>query len=410
MAILSKAKLLEETQVKNTHLTHIEDLVFKNGSKGVEDANAFLRSLVDMLSGHGSSSLQLTVKWDGSPSIVAGINPENGRFFVGTKSALSTTAKLNYTYADIDMHYPDTDDRRNAILKVCLDYLPELHIENIIQGDLLFVQNSISHENIHGAQYITFRPNVITYAVPAESSLADQMLRAKLGIVWHTQYRGDYMSELRTINSVDISRLTPTKNVWFRDADFLDLTGSATFKSDETDAIRKDLYNLTLLRNAVSPYFLDRIAANRTLSDMIAIYNNSLIRSGEGITSPAHVASNLIRFVDNKLVQRQTEAKQETTRLRRAKDRTELVSFLSLNINELISIYSVYAQIVKIKLKILGKIRNIEGFATFIKTDTGYKVTAPEGFVAVDTLNSNIVKLVDRMEFSRENFNLARNW
>jgi hypothetical protein len=46
----------------------------------------------------------------------------------------------------------------------------------------------------------------------------------------------------------------------------------------------------------------------------------------------------------------------------------------------------------------------------FIKTDTGYKVTGPEGFVAIDKLSNSAVKLVDRLEFSRNNFNAIKNW
>ena len=47
---------------------------------------------------------------------------------------------------------------------------------------------------------------------------------------------------------------------------------------------------------------------------------------------------------------------------------------------------------------------------TFLKTDDGFKVTAPEGFVAVDTIKGNAVKLIDRLAFSHANFTAAKAW
>jgi hypothetical protein len=45
----------------------------------------------------------------------------------------------------------------------------------------------------------------------------------------------------------------------------------------------------------------------------------------------------------------------------------------------------------------------VEGIGTFQKTGDGYRVTAPEGFVAIGH-DGGAIKLVDRLEFSRTNF------
>ena len=44
----------------------------------------------------------------------------------------------------------------------------------------------------------------------------------------------------------------------------------------------------------------------------------------------------------------------------------------------------------------------------FLRTKNGYRVTNPEGYVAIK--KGNAVKLVDRLEFSRANFTAAKDW
>ena len=47
---------------------------------------------------------------------------------------------------------------------------------------------------------------------------------------------------------------------------------------------------------------------------------------------------------------------------------------------------------------------------TFVRTSKGFKVTNPEGYVAIDRVSGNAVKLVDRMEFSYNNFTAIKAW
>jgi len=71
--------------MKNTHLEHLEDNILNDGSQGGKEAVAFLRSLGDMLD-QGMADTRVTVKWDGAPAIICGVNPDNGRFFVGNSA------------------------------------------------------------------------------------------------------------------------------------------------------------------------------------------------------------------------------------------------------------------------------------------------------------------------------------
>ena len=89
---------------KNVHLEHIEDEVVNRGVPGARDAINFLRSLRDMLAGNADSKVNVTTKWDGAPAVFAGINPENGKFFVATKGIFNVDAKLNYTEEDRKSH------------------------------------------------------------------------------------------------------------------------------------------------------------------------------------------------------------------------------------------------------------------------------------------------------------------
>src|SRR5210317_21195 len=89
------------TKDRNVHLEHLEDSIINDGSKGGQNAINFLKSLRDMLSGKSGVKVNTTVKWDGAPAIICGINPENGKFFVGTKAVFNVNPKVNYTVADI---------------------------------------------------------------------------------------------------------------------------------------------------------------------------------------------------------------------------------------------------------------------------------------------------------------------
>ena len=93
------------SEEKNLHLEHLEDELINNGSRGAREAIEFASSLTKMLAGKASKKYNITVKWDGAPAVFAGINPENGKFFVGSKSVFNVTPKINYTNADIDQNH-----------------------------------------------------------------------------------------------------------------------------------------------------------------------------------------------------------------------------------------------------------------------------------------------------------------
>lgn len=393
----------------NLHLEHLEDNVLNRGITGARESINFLRSLRDMLAGHAQTKTNVTTKWDGAPAVICGINPDNGKFFVGTKSVFNKDGKLNYTNEDIDRNHPNPG--LNEKLKIALAYLPKLGIKGIIQGDMMFAKGDIKKQAIDGQNYITFQPNTIVYAVPSDSVLAKKMLDAEMGIVFHTSYNGRSFDTLRASFNIDIGHLTPTKDVWFRDASFVDASGTATFTAEETKKISEILSNAGRVLQSITPSVLNRISLNETFNIYVKTFNNTKVRAGEPIKNTQQHTAQLIKWIEDKLNKEILTAKKEDTRQKRIAEKSEVMRFFRGNSAQLKIIFDLMNLIVDAKVMIVRKMETIKtAVDTFVVTSDGFKVTGPEGFVAVDKLSGGALKLVDRMEFSKNNFNAAKNW
>ena len=390
---------------KNTHLEHIEDSVWNEGSAGVETALAFLESVSDMLNGNAKSKVNVTVKWDGAPAIFAGIHPETRKFFVGTKSIFNLNPKINYTNADIDKNHGDAPGLVPK-LKASLKYLGKLGIRGILQGDIMFTKGDTSKETIDGVKYITFQPNTITYAVPADSELASEITNAKIGVVWHTNYTGKTIKDLKAAFNPQVSKLARTRDVWFSDADFKDTSGTATFTKSETKDIQGMIDGVRKTASKHSK-FIDELQGKSAIISELKIFGNSLIRQGAGGTESVE---GFITHLNSKMQKAKDSVKTDAAKKRKESQFKELVTYLSNNSTKLDSLFAMRESLVSIKIMMINKLKAVKGIGTFIKTDSGFKVTAPEGFVAVDRLTNKALKLVDRMEFSMQNFTATKNW
>ena len=401
--------LEESKENKNVHLEHIEDEVLNRGVAGTRDAINFLQALRDMLAGHAESKVNVTTKWDGAPAVFCGINPENGKFFVGTKGVFAKNAKLNYTDKDVDNNHPA--EGLNKKLKVALRYLPKLGIKGVLQGDMMFTKGDLKNETIDGTDYITFQPNTIVYAVPTDSKLAQMMRAAQIGVVFHTSYTGKALEDMKASFNIDINNLATTKDVWFRDASFVDASGTATFTEQETKQITNILSDIGNLFRGINPVVLNRIATTETIRTQIKTFNNSKVRAGQVIGDTFKHVRELTRSIEDKLNKEILSAKLDKTKQKRIAEKSELMRFYRNNAPELKKIFDIQNGLVEAKsmvIKKLQQIRQVTG--TFLKTDNGFKITNAEGFVAVDKLKGNAVKLVDRLEFSQANFNAQKAW
>ena len=393
------------TESKNTHMTHIEDKVLYGGVDGTRQAINALCGLRDMLA--GTSKGNVSVKWDGAPAVFCGTDPSDGKFFVAKKSIFNKNPKVYKTNADID---DDTSGDLNAKLKEALRYLPELGIKGVIQGDFLFGNGDVSTKNIDGQKYTVFHPNTIAYAVPYEQSKS--VRDAKIGIVWHTTYKGSTFETMSASYGVDVSKLKKSKNVWSQDAMLRDVT-HATMSKRETEEVTKILSNAGKLFNQISATTLRTLQANPKLAQPIETYNNTFVRAGALLPdSKKHVNG----LISNRQAYYKKEI--ESKKSQRGKDawiakmKDEMEFFSDDNRASLEKMFDLQKTLVLAKLKLINSLDKLKTIDTFVKTKDGYKVTGEEGYVAIDKLGGDAVKLVDRMEFSYNNFSsdILKGW
>jgi hypothetical protein len=218
------------------------------------------------------------------------------------------------------------------------------------------------------------------------------------------------MEDMKASFNIDIGRLSPTKDVWFRDASFTDASGSATFTEQETKDITYILSMAGRTFQSINTMVLNRISSSESILTYIKTFNNTKVREGKKITNTQSHTLELIRWVEAKLNKEIADVKKAETKAKRAKEKTEIMRFFRTNAQQLKSIFDLMNLIVDAKLMVVRKLETIKSIGTFVKTENGFRVTAPEGFVAVDRIKGNAVKLVDRLEFSQANFNAQKNW
>ena len=401
--------LVEAKAGKNLHLEHIEDEVLNGGVAGTRGSINFMQSLRDMLAGSSTKNTYITTKWDGAPAVFCGINPDNGKFFVGSKSIFNKTPKINYTPQDIDDNHPPGLASK---LKVALEHLPKLGIKGVLQGDMMFAKEDLAVKTIEGERYVTFHPNTIVYAVPLGSDLGKEILNSKMGIVFHTEYTGTKLEDMKSSFNININRLLKNKDIWFRDAEFTDASGTGSFTARDTETITKILSSVGRTFQNISANTLNTIADDSEINTIIKTFNNSKIKTGQQIRNIRTHVTQLIRYIENKYDKDINKLKTDAAKDKKTQRKNEFLKFFLQKKADLEKIFDLMNMLIDAKMMIISKLENMEQLTqTFVKDGAGYKVTAPEGFVAVDQIKGGAVKLVDRLEFSRNNFNVElKNW
>ena len=397
------------TKEKNTHLEHLEDDIINRGSKGGDNAINFLKSVRNMLAGSSGKKVNMSVKWDGAPAIICGINPENGQFFVGTKSVFNVTPKINYTSADIRRNH--SGELANK-LNIALRELSKLRISGILQGDFLFSKSDLKSATIDGENMITFTPNTITYAVPVDSDIGKRILRARMGIVFHTSYSGKTMKSL-IAGFGTVSGKSGISSVFLADAAYKDVSGSAKLTSSELSTFdaRIRMAEGSLLK--AGP-MLDEMS--KTTSDSLSVgfrlktFFNHYIRNTQGNMAKVKTLVDMFREYYQSILQAEIDAKKTDSAKQKYRDilNTNL-RFIDRNKQALYFAIASHVTLQNAKNFLVSKLSEIQSIGHFLRTPNGYKVTAPEGFVAVDKV-AGAVKLVDRLEFSRANFTAEKDW
>ena len=407
-----KDTLLEDKGGKNLHLEHLEDEILNYGVDGGRAAINFLRSLRDMMAGSSRSSVNMTVKWDGAPAIFAGIDPADDTFFVAKKSVFNVSPKLYKSNAEIDA---DLSGTLNAKFKVALAELSKLGITGVLQGDLMFTDD-VERQNIDGVDYYTFQPNTIVYAAAVDSDLGKQVKAASIGIVWHTTYTGDALQDMKASFGVNISGLKKPSSVWMDDATYKDTSGTATFTAKETDEVTKILsdtgktfqkINANQLRSFLK---LQESMTGTMAGASLKTYNNSKVRAGEKITNPMAHAKGYEKWVYESVQKQIDKAKSDKGKQKYTGIQKEYIREIRKHTRNLEQIIKFQNLLVEAKSVIVNKLDQVKSIGTFIRTANGFKTTNPEGYVAIDRVSGGAVKLVDRMEFSFNNFTAIKAW
>ena len=392
---------------KNTHLEHLEDDILNQGKQGGFNSIAFLKELGEMLT-RPQSSVRVTTKWDGAPAIICGTDPQSKRFFVGTKSVFAKTApKVIYSAADADKMY---EGQLAQKLKDSYEYLSKLNIQGVLQGDLLFTDDKDTRL-VNYEQCVTFQPNTIVYAIPVNSDLGRRAQRAKLGIVFHTTYVGPTLADMNAQFGADVSQLQGNEDVMVFSSDFRDVTGSANMTPPEKqqfDALVRraegSLKQASLFLDLLGQYGQSKFMMNT----MFKVFFNSYIRQGKPITNARAVVQDYKRYYTEQLNKEIASKKTQATKDKYLQMRTDGLKFLQQNERAVYFTVASYMNLIEAKNYVIRKLEKVQEIGTFLRTENGYQVTAPEGFVAIRS--GNALKLVDRLEFSRANFTADKNW
>jgi len=394
---------------KNTHLEHLEDDIFNSGTAGVTNSINFLKSLRDMLTeGDGQSAMKVTTKWDGAPAIICGRNPQDGRFFVGTKSVFNKTdPKIVYSEADADRFYPGSTV--GGILKECLQRLSTLPIQGVLQGDLLY-QKTPSVIMLEGKRNYSFRPNTITYTIPVDSELGERVGKSKLGIVFHTEYTGRTIADMVAGFGADVSGLQSKSEVAVFSSEFTNVGGAANLTQVEKANVDRTIMAAERNLRQGQGFIKSVQGVGKgpfTLPALFKVYFNQVVREGT-VPSAAHMSKQFCSFIDKKFCAEIAKKKTGKSKMEWMKRRNEAVKFINTNRSSMNSALDGFKNLMDAKVMIINKLTKIKSVGTFLEEENGLRATSPEGFVAIK--DGAALKLVDRLEFSRANFTAAKDW
>tara|TARA_A100001015_G_scaffold289467_1_gene361364 strand:+ start:347 stop:1567 length:1221 start_codon:yes stop_codon:yes gene_type:complete len=387
-------------EFKRTHLEHIEDIILTQGYQGGQAVIDYYKGLLVTLQGTSVDPVRVSVKWDGAPAVVCGTNPDNGRFFVGTKSVFTQSPKINYTKNDIAKNH-GTEDLGQKLLK-CLVHLKKLNITGVVQGDLLFTDEDITRKPINGKQHLTFTPNTITYAVEEGSDIAKQIDAAKVGIIFHTTYNGDSLADMNASAGANVESFSKTPDVFFDNATYKDVSGSAKFTKDQTANFMQQIDKLEKLLTSVPRNLSDMFRGNQDFVPFFQMFINDQVKQGKLPTNANQFVIDFQKFYVNRMQQQIAGLKAQKALALRQEKIKNMPQFLNRLKRPLQAMLNFYKQTQAMKIFILQKMNQAMQIGSFSQTDSGLEVTEPEGFVAVDK-TGGAVKLVDRLGFSRRN-------
>jgi len=388
------------------HLEHLEDEMLNYGVEGCMAAVSFLKELRKMLGNQEHAGFMQT-KWDGAPSVVCGVEPLTGMFFVGTKSVFNKTEpKICFTPESIDEYYQGDLAEK---LKYALEHFSKLNITGVIQGDLLFTRD-IKRENVNGELLYTFRPNTITYGIPVDHPIGQAAGRAKMGVVFHTHYTGDELATMQARAGANVDGSTDVLVV--KNDTPMHRVG---FSRSEMQKFDNYISKIERMCRICGDFLDELVDATGTTGDKkfhIASYLkqffNNEIKNARNISNVDETLYDLGNFYHAKMEKELAKIKTVANLTKKRNLVYASENYLVDNVYKFKSMLALYKELQAVKQMVIDKLDHLEEFRTFVQTDKGYKVTTPEGYVLHK--DGSMIKFVNRLEFAYNNFTIEKKW
>lgn len=400
------------TSEKLTHMVHTEDLIFYGDRAADLMVNA-LNDVFKTLGGEPSSVFAAKKKIDGAPSVIAASNFHGDRF-VATKGFFANDRKIARSPEDVMKYFGHSEGLAKKMLKL-LAKLDEINIpaDEIWQGDFLFDHDSLFRDVFGGEDCIAFHPNTIIYAIPMTDPMARRVMRADIGVAWHTRYVGPDFNSLQISFDVSLKELQQTPSVYQIDSSIGDLSKSAAFPPKQFEELSLQLTDIKVAVHKLQNHnVLETISSDKNLQLYFLSFRNYLIKQF-GRQRDDDYANKLLEWVKEKFDKDIEKKKQEKTKeAARAVRDAELDKIRAIGSGTLRDIGELQNAIVELKEALIDKLSDLSGWRTFLHhVDRGYIPTGEEGY-AISDRDGNIQKFVSRLEFSKANFSkeIVKGW
>jgi hypothetical protein len=368
---------------KLKHITHAEDRPLQNGAEGFNHAVGALSQAHEHLKSGGHSS-GLTMKYDGSPSLVFGHHPQTGKFFVASKSAFNKNPKINYSHSDIEKnhgHAPGLVEK----LKSALDHLPKVAPKKgVYQGDAMFSHDDKKH-NKDGS--VSFTPNTITYS--AKGKEADRIKKSRFGVVVHTQYHGKDITDMKADSHPDVHNFGEHPDVWHKSAEHD--TSKINYSEKDQEQFHKHIEMASKLHKTENMY--NATEPHRGEGSHLETYINHTVRTDE-IPS----AKGLTKHIEDKYKKAASKLKTPAAQSRKETESKQHTNHVNQNKEHYNNLLKMHHHIQQAKNVL---VKNLEKHTGGLEHHIDGKKTGPEGFVV--NYAGQPTKLVNRKEFAKAN-------
>lgn len=393
----------EAQQLKHIH--HAEDRPLMHGHEGFEHAQGALNQAHEhMKAGHNNANL--TMKYDGSPSVVFGHHPQTGKFFVASKSAFNKNPKINYSHADIDKnhgHAPGLADK----LKAALDHLPKVAPKKgVYQGDLMHSggkEGDVHHDPKKKTS--TFTPNTITYT--AHGDEAKKAANSKVGVVVHQKY--EHMGKNKDLSSMnatphpDMHNFKQHPDVHLKGAEHD--TSKVNYSQKSQDEFHKHMNAAKDIHNTHGSKMYSAIhPEHKGEGGHLGTYINSTVRNDSVPT-----AKGFQQHLQSHFEKAASKLKSEAGQNKKKAEGAANIEHVEKNKSHYDNLFAMHHHLQKAKNVL---VHNLNQHTGGLEHHIDHTKTDPEGFVVNHTHEGKTepTKLVNRAEFSKANLLKIKKW